>query len=81
MFLKCYKQEHKSEEKQKEHTDFEKKEAKTDGYEVLILCASRRFHEYKTIWVPKLGQKLIVKQDKSIAFDLHAMRLYHAMIL
>ena len=28
LFLKCYKQEHKSEEKQKEHTDFEKKRSK-----------------------------------------------------
>ena len=28
-----------------------------------ILCASRGFHVYRTLWSPKLGQTLEVRQD------------------
>ena len=70
--FKCDKENYKSEEKQKEHTDdtdFEEKDTETDGYKPVIeVCALRRVHEHKDIWVPKLGQKLIVKRIKSNAF-------------
>lgn len=41
----------------------------------MIPCASRRFHEYRNIWVPKVGQKLIVKREKQNVFYPHAMGL------
>lgn len=79
--LKCDKEEHKSIEKQTEQTDdpnlqgFEEEEAGTD-YKLVIPCASRGFHEYRKIWSPKLGQKLIVKREKANVFDPYAMGLY-----
>ena len=38
-------------------------------------CASRGFHEYRNIWVPRLKQKLSIVYEKSNAYDLYAIAL------
>ena len=38
-------------------------------------CASRGFHEYRKIWVPRLRQKLSIFYEKSNVYDLYAMAL------
>ena len=38
-------------------------------------CASRCFHEYRKIWVPRLRQKLSILYEKSNVYDLYAIAL------
>ena len=52
--------------------EFEEKEAETDSYKLVIPCAYRGFHGYRSIWVP-LGPKLIVNRGK---LNTYPMGLY-----
>ena len=48
-------------------------EGAPDDTEHVIYCASRVFHEYRKIWLPKFGQKLYIKRDKINLFDPYAI--------
>ena len=48
----------------------------SDDHDLVIDCASRGFHEYRKIWLPKLGQRLTVKRDKANLFDPYSIGLY-----
>ena len=51
-------------------------EGTSDDNDLIIGCASRGFHEYRKIWLPKLAQKLTIKCDKVNLFDPYAIGLY-----
>ena len=82
LYLKCDKEEYRSEEKQVEGPDepevkdFEEEEEGTDDYKFRIPCASRGFNKYRKIWSSKLGQKLVVKREKANVFDPYSMGIY-----
>ena len=48
----------------------------SDDHDLVIDCASRGFHEYRKIWLPKLGKRLTVKRDKANLFDPYSIGLY-----
>lgn len=85
--MKCEKEEHASfyqDHHLEDGKDYNKSEAQeledlhltSDDHDLVIDCASRGFHEYRKIWLPKLGQRLTVKRDKANLFDPYSIGLY-----
>ena len=79
MCFKCDKEERATDYQQQDPSEEKENEevaGTSDDVELVIHCASRGFHEYRKMWLPKFGQKLNIKRDKIILFDPYAMGLY-----